>query len=1074
MSFTQQTFFGSSIRGFDANLGWNDSVSQLTVRLVDDPDNGDLFQQPGMGISAGFSYNGWEFKGIVQNWRQTGGSDGSPLYEISITDPRELLDGVELILDGYNGTTGGVPNLINVYGYLESVAFGGSGRNDSGIPWINVRSVAQTLTAASTPYGGPIQFRGENYLVDLTGLPLVPATYRVGGTSISLLSFIQEMCGAASADFFVTLEVVNGNKVITVHSISRRIQPTFGKINQFVSSVTGAVSKDVGFELRNEITSKFVSGGPKKEIFFQTSDIGNPNRGDDDTIAPYWGVDLDGNLAIGYDFNDSHTVKLDARAVDVTGIGDKYTTDVGELRAAIESQSAWESFLWYNHDNEKRLDDEGEETDEFNVHVGKASKIGIISNTIQNIAGIINGKDTVDKLDALAPQDLLNLDGQYADKSEANIHKLYQFVSDYANEFYGRQFMVRVPFVSTKIDEDDQLVTSREPTDGGFIAEASFPNAISSKLMPELYDALTLSDGRLPAYARFNNAQNYDFSQISPSDIIVNQDGRTVFVKGSLSEKMEFLNNRTKFSPRVVFQMSGPVYRKAIDFNGVVGDMLLRQYKKLGDSDAPSKVIAFFTKYGADALKGAKSGEAIQPDLIACPLKSNVDSYGPWLAIGAQGKVDFENDESLVPWNYGGFAAMNAVGNAKVSEALSNQQVAENGSVEFPGAPGVSLGAALIQGGPYVTDINVSVSEGGVTTSYRMNTWTPEFGQFSKQRQSQIQSMAQKSQNDRRNFRNNRQTAKNLNSLSGQKRQFFNIVNRQKPNSSHQIIGGQNFITVDTEASGDTREVSHGVTNVVTLPSYNSVHQNDSDNANKGAVSLDGLFRPFSAEFSTPDATGVTPVTSPLSTYTQPSGGATFPTAITLDPFSGSGDFSYVGGVNRDKPIALRGPLVVTGYGIDVDGYPVPGQGGTFVSNYKTRSHLWKTGPVDLRWDQTRGVWVTGTSTSSGIRGGIITEVNEGDLEGKFNLLSDADPMNTDSVEEEGVDFRNFLNIPVCVDQKVFVTKIATKWHLVNAEYTGFDVVTDITCDNNSFTPTKRTIYLGSAFGQEKVCDGSE
>jgi len=97
------------------------------------------------------------------------------------------------------------------------------------------------------------------------------------------------------------------------------------------------------------------------------------------------------------------------------------------------------------------------------------------------------------------------------------------------------------------------------------------------------------------------------------------------------------------------------------------------------------------------------------------------------------------------------------------------------------------------------------------------------------------------------------------------------------------------------------------------------------------------------------------------------------------------------------RPMALRGPLVIAGWGYDTNGLPVPnmkydadhkegdpnspdfgkqkytprqmkaidGQGNQndqkhFIPNHLTRQDKWKVGPVDLRWDRERKVWTAG------------------------------------------------------------------------------------------------------------------
>lgn len=64
------------------------------------------------------------------------------------------------------------------------------------------------------------------------------------------------------------------------------------------------------------------------------------------------------------------------------------------------------------------------------------------------------------------------------------------------------------------------------------------------------------------------------------------------------------------------------------------------------------------------------------------------------------------------------------------------------------------------------------------------------------------------------------------------------------------------------------------------------------------------------------------------------------------------------------RSVAHRAPLILSGPGYDIDGNPVPtGSGGGMHPQAYSNPSLWKTGPLDVRWDQSRAVWSAGTST---------------------------------------------------------------------------------------------------------------
>lgn len=64
--------------------------------------------------------------------------------------------------------------------------------------------------------------------------------------------------------------------------------------------------------------------------------------------------------------------------------------------------------------------------------------------------------------------------------------------------------------------------------------------------------------------------------------------------------------------------------------------------------------------------------------------------------------------------------------------------------------------------------------------------------------------------------------------------------------------------------------------------------------------------------------------------------------------------------VTNLRAVSFRSPMVLTGWGFDINGRPAPADTGDatiFASGAFSNPGLWKSGPVDLRWDHYRKVW---------------------------------------------------------------------------------------------------------------------
>jgi len=1048
----QTEFLGASVTGFNCNLGWGESVSTLGVDLVEDLRAEQSFINPSVGAPTLFNFNGWLFGGIIQSWEKKISTGGSPIYSVHIEDPREVLNGCHIILNGYTGTVN-LPNLINVYGYLENLSFGSSGRNEGGIKASKIRSAIISLTNGADPsYGGLIKILGNSYKLDLSNLPTMPDYYRIPNDSISVLDFVRTVCDDANHDFFFTLDFSGTGYIIKLQVVNKNFESRTGIITRFVETTDGAEVKNLGFEYANDITSKFLVGGNILRLYGQTQDGGED--GDistnpwDNSIWPYWGLQsndsLNGDVIIGEGIGNDHQFTLDISHLGIDSFADfnhQYTTDVGELRAALVDMDSWLTYLQLRNNNQYKIDFSGsnlytykhtyrpfndivrvhltpengntvtsvpiiENSNHYhklisdaearnitvevfapeykgngirNPHFGKSDRLEHFGNIIGRYAGIFLYNE-IENSNSVNAQDLDLLKNiQYNTNTvitsafrQEKQDRLYTYIRGIAETYYGKQFMVRVPFVSSVSQpETGAIYTTYKPKSEGFLTESEYPNAIANNLVPIqfidgdpdkgfLVDPRFVSEeGLITAYVRFDGISSYDYSDIPSQDIIVNEIYNSVFIRCTVLDYFVYQDKDTLYSPRAVVQLPGRVlhYKGSLTPWGysIIGEFLYPSYNDKNAQGADSLVSNLIYGAGSDLLQLGSDNEAVSPDLVVIGLESN-QRYGPWTSQGVDGKVEYEQDDTLVPWNYRSWTELNNAANAKIQEALSLYQVNENGTVTFPGVPERQLGTQLLAGGPIVTNISVDIGTGGVKTTYNMNTWKHHPYKLNKHRNDAISRISKRTRDIQRNFTalKSRVPEQSKEALKLQRE----LAQLKKPahmgiHSSHEVM------------------VSDG-TNVYFQPTYNTIHQLENIEA---VASFDSLFFPFNIEdLETIDEEyeNIVPNGDSLNPYKE---GGQFRTLSSEDNYNPSDpNFDW----EKVQGMALRLPMMGIGYGYDLAGNPVPhadqpldeddnpiDDGGeylkTFHDDYQDPEN-WTVAPMDWRYDPVRKVWTTGTS----------------------------------------------------------------------------------------------------------------
>ena len=978
--FKQTLFLGCSVMSFSASQGWNEQIAELTVQLVEDTCDAptgsyklyyDTTLSPQQHTTAdpgffGLSYDiigapvyfrvaNFEFSGLVQGWEQSNGDSGNPTYQVKIVDPRQILEGTQVIINEYAGSVNNVYNLINAFGYAESkgsnscpqyfqtspgtysttdtgvvdgatfgspaASFGNAGTNDNGMQWNVILDSVRSLTASTTPLSnifspyGRLVFRAPSsipstgmglmpadsgslayYFVDLNDVPVAPSYWRLNGASSGLMDMISQICQDAGHDYYVELvPVVSGGtiyKFIKVRTVDRAAAPALNAVDTFVGNAGRQVQRyNKGQELRNEVTSTFVIGGPKQTVYqaeqnFDPEGDGQPTPPEaDDMIVPFFGLNPNnGNVIIPYLDADGYW-EFDAYTDDLATqlVGPRYSVAIPSTvtineRELIAARSGFDQWLSYASFHK---------TDLYNA-------LGIQNKGLWDPEHIILLLKTLSSGKDLKPSDFISFIKKAATTGvsvELEIAQIaFSWISKIANEYYGIKYQVRVPFTCGKVDsESGKIVTSEEPSDGGWTEVTP----VIGLTHPSIYtDFFTLDDGRLGAFCRFDGANVLQLTGLNVNDFVIYNNN--AFIKVEVDPQYVYIDKSTLFSPRAIITLPAPIFSspasdELLQAVSAFAKIVNKMKRGAAEKDIENKVKEAIKNIGTIINHLSMEGEAYAPDAVAFGIKSNVLRYGPWGSLGPAGAVSVTSDEGLVPWEYGGFTTLDLAGNSIASEGVVNTQVTEEGSVTVVGYPELPIGAELLAadaGGPFsgggnnlvenrtlstgivfttdnyyytnvyawdgtygpnVTSITTQVSTQGATTTYNIRTWTPKFGIFSRgnaERIKQIGRMRLKNQKLLRSWtlqriRKQQFAVAYRSAIEASKKRgiILNDGALAKPKTPHEVLMGQ---ILDWGSSGYKRP------SVLTSSVLESAQEITANYDSKAFMSLDGLLRPIS------------------------------------------------------------------------------------------------------------------------------------------------------------------------------------------------------------------------------------
>lgn len=1030
MSFSQLKFMGATVYGYRESGGWNEQVSQVSIQLVEDPNSGDDFiLKEGnvqnyngalVGTPFSFTHSSFRFDGILSTFSQIDSFNGHPTYDVILTQPTALLEGTQVILTGYvgptndsvfnsiissSGATFQITNLLNVYGYLEDggANFGNAMENEGGLLWEGNQGVKHALTvltssspsgATTTNFGSMLAYRGHTYELDLTNLPTAPTFYRIGGaTFMTLLDVISSICQDGGVDYMVKMTKNSGNGPHTIgfRTIDRVLPSTLGQIGNFINGQSDLNNSNRGQELRNDLTQVFIVGG-NVEVLQPLENWTSTNP----FVMPFWGFDINGNPILGqkpdgtFFADDDHIMNLNASAIaDIMGalsLGLSYTTNILELRCALRDYDSWAGYLSiYKPDI--------------------ATALGLVGAVKYDDSGFVQ-KFVQDFID-----DRIETAKQFGFVNESQnwttvFQRFYEWIRNQAETFYGKQFLVQIPYeVKVKIIPDEvATLYSHEPSDGGFLPEGSSPLGLNyinenffldpqGRFTPflrfqgnaQFKSAATITgfdNGSLPQDYKIvtanpsilddsliiqpNSDPSYTYLYLKNYDIL---DGPTL-VNGLISGggKIFFavIPGQIVPVPCMIISISSPVFTQGTDPLGGIDDIATML-------NVTQENLLLAATFRASSFPMKIHPPAIYPNGVAVAIRSNQFTYGPWGKSRADGKVAFEQDSTLVPWEYGGYGTMNQAAIAKLNNIATGNQVLERGFFEKAGEPQYSIGDLLYAGGPVVTNIDVNIGTQGVNTEYRMETFVPRVGVFIRENADRLKRFGKAYQQLRKSIRQlfieRNKTQSIINSYGRGFMYGTSYAIRQE--TPHAVLGGHLY--TDSDLAGKSYPLVYTQTFQESIANVQA--QNDDYYRVTACMSFDGLLRPLSTN---PWASGISSFRSSQDEF------VTGPTVSSLMPLQSVNDFMWYssgdtysglnnrsssGDITNARLIGLRGPMLLSGWGFDIFGNPVPNlsASGTdpvqnwdkdnFPPNYLVNSQNFPSGPIDLRWNKFSAVW---------------------------------------------------------------------------------------------------------------------
>jgi hypothetical protein len=1089
------TMFGCWVQSISASVGWGGTSSTCSLRLVEDPKNDFVWTPPLdseddvlVGAACYFQYKGFYFGGVFTRWSY-GESTSGRYYDIILESPAKLLDGVQVIMDSFEGTeynfdAGGeynrffpqrnnpdvtteINNVYNVLGHFQNYSFefegnrgvfGASQKNSAGFLSNKLLDTVQLLSCPDEAEGAAFAQHctfgeQEYYKIDLGEVKdIAPDFYRIQGVSQNLNGIISDVTELMQHDYFITLEkdpnegeleapiLLMGpegkavetkgldedelsdlweegddggglikNPNIKVVAINKGAQPAPNVIRSLVNDFKEQeilMSSSIGQELQDDTTQKLIIGGPGSRLV--TRSLANHSwalwakRGDSS-----YRFDVSGNRT-PQSYAQLPFYSVSEKRIPIfldPYTATSYLATPFELRMARGGRNSWQTYKVFESVKNGTYEDDpwcvDIDVDSATLQVLAAGNRGGLY--VGSTKGITSGK-AFNK----------NFETNFGDSAERYVDRLFQAVQSTANNFYGKKFLVAMPAEPGGRDnnfrfvvEDQKYETSWEAVDSAF--DPGGQNFRFNDIA--MFDA----NGRTKTYVEWTYTSVRDFSVLGgnyakysgnawgESDTQINI-GQAVASSSCSIEKPSIFYPDNQLPATL---------EDGTPFVVMDAGNQIEEYDSLTTPDFGLTVLAnYFFQIDIRPERYIGPGKAntkitippkvVVPNSFGIAQQSSRYTWGPWGGGTLKGKTEVITDESLVPESFGNVADMNAAGRALADVGNAEMKGSETGYVEIADFPSYNIAERFAGSGPYVSDMTISIDTSGFKTTYKFNTWTPQFGRLAKYNIDRIARI-------------------NKASLELAQRERAKLTKRPllpppPPLTAEDLVNKLNRQDVSLSLAqifppGGTLDGAWEVTDV-SISDLGALSTEGGVYDKVAGISKDASIIPIQTDkdkdaggnpnmpsFEAPQVTGEgdpdgimpnsktqdpffsTAVNSDDGTETFSrstiTGGICEPAPTNLEEFSiDKMEPAQKRAVTAVRTIGTSLPRPAAGWGYDVAHNPVPNDGSnlqSFDTEFQKNPALRKAGPINFLWDEERKHWAGGLEFLGGTVDGPIT-----------------------------------------------------------------------------------------------------